>query len=167
LVYPDGIRRDRERGRRALAIIRAHPLWYLGVMGKRIVGHLKLAGEPTPSLGSTGINVTSIKCLPVKYQHFPLSTAVMGLGMVQSVLRFIALPLTLIGVWLGLKSQFRITVLVLSVIGYFLITMAVGHSEIRYGLPMQALLIVFNALAIVFLWGRMKPVLARWKTSNS
>lgn len=163
LVYPDGIRRDRERGKRALAIIRAHPVWYLGVMAKRVVGHLKLAGRPTPSLGSTGVNITSPKSLPEKYQRFPLSSVVTGIGMFQSVLRFIALPIILIGIWVGLKSQFRITVLLISVIGYFLLTLAIGHSEIRYGLPMQAILIVFNSLAIVFLGNKFRLYRGRGK----
>src|SRR5262249_14664091 len=54
LTYPDGIRRDRERGRRALAIIKSHPVWFAGVMAKRTWGHLKFAGRPAPSVGSAG-----------------------------------------------------------------------------------------------------------------
>ena len=145
LVYPDGIRRDRERGQRALAIIKAHPVWYAGVMVKRTLGHLKLAGKPAPSVGSAGVNVTSTKCLPANLQFIPLSTAVNSLGMIQSVLRYTALLFMLWGVWVGLRSDFRITLLILSTVIYFLVTLAVGHSEIRYGLPMQGLLIVFQA----------------------
>jgi Dolichyl-phosphate-mannose-protein mannosyltransferase len=148
LVYPDGIRRDRERGKRALAIIKAHPVWYAGVMAKRVLGHLKLAGKPAPSVGSAGINVTSIKCLPVHLQVFPLSLAVNILGMSQSVLRYCAVPFMLLGIWVGLRTDFRTTALLLSTIIYFLVTLAIGHSEIRYGLPMQALLVIFNALGI-------------------
>src|SRR4029079_19391467 len=32
LVWPDGIRRDRERTRESLAFIKQHPVWYIGVM---------------------------------------------------------------------------------------------------------------------------------------
>ena len=145
LVYPDGIRRDRERGQRALAIIKAHPVWYAGVMIKRALGHLKLAGKPAPSLGSAGVNVTSAKCLPAHLQFIPLSTAVNSLGMIQSVLRYTAILFILWGIWVGLRTDFRITLLILSTVIYFLVTLAVGHSEIRYGLPMQGLLIVFQA----------------------
>jgi len=166
LVYPDGIRRDRERGKRALAIIRSHPLWYVGVMAKRAFGHLKLAGKPWPSVGSTGINVTSSKCLPAGYQHFPWSTSVTILGMTQSVLRSIALPLILAGMWVSWKFYYKMTVLLLSVIGYFLITLAVAHSEIRYGLPMQNLLIIFNAVAIVFLWNQFQNRYCRRANEN-
>jgi Dolichyl-phosphate-mannose-protein mannosyltransferase len=155
LVYPDGIRRDRERGKRALTIIKDHPVWYAGVIVKRGLGHLKLAGKPAPSLGSAGINVTSIKCLPEHRRVFPFSSAVNMLGMIQSVLRFSAVPFMLVGIWVGLRTDFRITGLILATIGYFLVTLAFGHSEIRYGLPMQALLVVFNALGICALWMRI------------
>jgi hypothetical protein len=40
------------------------------------------------------------------------------------------------------------TALLLSTVIYFLATLAVGHSEIRYGLPMQALLVVFQAVGV-------------------
>ena len=64
--YPDGIRRDHERGRKALAVIKAHPVWYTGTMARRVWGHLKFAGAPAPHVGSVGFNVTSRKCLPTR-----------------------------------------------------------------------------------------------------
>ena len=163
LVYPDGIRRDRERGRRALAIITAHPLWYGGVMVKRALGHLKLAGKPAPSVGSSGINVTSSKCLPERLQVRPIPTAVNVLGSIQSVVRYIALPFMLWGIFVAVRADFRMTALLLSTMIYFLVTLAVGHSEIRYGLPMQALLIVFEAVGFVDVSAQFKVhVLHRW-----
>jgi hypothetical protein len=156
LVYPDGIRRDRERGQRSLAIIKAHPVWYAGVMVKRTLGHLKLAGKPAPSLGSAGVNATSTKCLPTRLQFIPLSTAVNALGMIQSVIRYTAILFMLWGIWVGLRSELRITLLILSTVIYFLVTLAVGHSEIRYGLPMQGLLIVFQARGLLDVVARIK-----------
>lgn len=156
LVYPDGIRRDRERGQRALAIIKAHPVWYAGVMLKRSLSHLKLAGKPIPNFGYAGLNVTSAKCLPLHLQFIPLSTAVNALGMIQSVLRYTALLFMIWGVWVGLRGDFRITLLILSTVIYFLVTLAVAHSEIRYGLPMQGLLIVFQARGLFDVVTRIK-----------
>ena len=155
LVYPDGIRRDRERGQRALAIIRAHPIWYAGVMLKRTLAHLKLAGKPVPNVGSSGVNVTSAKCLPTELQIMPISTAVTALGWIQSILRYSALPFMLWGIWVAFRADFRMTTLLLSTVIYFLVTLAVGHSEIRYGLPMQALLIVFQAVGILDIGARL------------
>ncbi len=156
LVFPDGIRRDRERGQRAFAIIKAHPVWYAGVMAKRGLGHLKLAGKPVPSLGSAGINVTSSKCLPVSRQTFPLSTIVNVTGMIQSVMRYLALPLILIGIWMGMRRDFRTTGLLLSTVVYYLATLSVAHSEVRYGLPMQALLLIFYGLGLCGLWTKLR-----------
>jgi len=148
LTYPDGIRRDRERGRRAIAIIRSHPLWFTGVMARRTWGHLKFAGKPVPNVGSAGINVTAQKTLPANRQGGVLAFAVNTLGAIQSVWRTLALPLMLVGVWLALSKEKAATWLLLSTVIYYLATMAIGHSEIRYGLPMQAILIVFAGVTV-------------------
>jgi len=159
LFFPDGIRRDRERGKKALAVIKAHPFWYTGVMAQRLWGHLKFAGKPAPNVGSAGFNVTSRKCLSPNHQGGPLALGVTALGMLQSVLRYLALPLMLIGVALALKQDWRTTGLILATVFYYLVTLAIGHSEIRYGLPMQALLLIFAGVAVCWLgsW-----VMRRW-----
>jgi 4-amino-4-deoxy-L-arabinose transferase-like glycosyltransferase len=148
LNYPDGIRRDRERARRAFAIIKAHPFWYTGTMLHRLVGHFRLAGAPQPHVGSAGFNVTGRKCLPPNEQGGVISIAVNGLGMLQSVLRYLMLPLIVAGVWFALKQNKALTALLLCTVGYYLATLAVGHSEIRYGLPMQIIFVVFAAVAV-------------------
>jgi hypothetical protein len=148
LFWPDGIRRDRERGQKALAVIKAHPFWYAGVMARRVWGHLKFAGRPAPSVGSAGINVTSQKSLSPERRGGLLSFGVNTLGMIQSVLRYLALPLMLVGIVLAWRKDWRMTGLILSTVLYYLVTLAVGHSEIRYGLPMQALLFIFAGVAI-------------------
>ena len=148
ISYPDGIRRDRERGKRALAIIKSHAVWYAGVMARRIWWHLKFAGKPAPNVGTTGINVTAKKCLPENRQQGVWKVAVNTLGAIQSVWRYLALPLMLAGIWVAFRQDRPATWLLLSTVIYYLATLAVGHSEIRYGLPMQALLVIFAALAI-------------------
>ena len=153
LTYPDGIRRDRERGHRALAIIKGHPIWFVGVMAKRIWGHLKFAGKPSPSVGSAGINVTAQKTLPENRRRGVLAFAVNMLGATQSVWRWLALPLMLGGVWLAFRQNRVATWLLLSTVVYYLATLAVGHSEIRYGLPMQAILVVIAGVTVSHLPG--------------
>jgi 4-amino-4-deoxy-L-arabinose transferase-like glycosyltransferase len=148
LYYPDGIRRDRQRGRRAIAVIASHPLWYAGVMARRAANHLKLFGKPAPHLGSAGINVTSQKCLPLERQGGVVGLVVNLLGMMQSVMRWTVLPLILVGIVIAWRRDWRVTVLVLSTIAYYLFTLAIGHSELRYGLPMQALLLIFAGTTI-------------------
>ncbi|HKE56588.1 MAG TPA: glycosyltransferase family 39 protein [Pyrinomonadaceae bacterium] len=148
LYYPDGVRRDRERARKAFAVISSHPVWYAGVMLRRMAGVLKFAGTPQRFYGSAGINVTSTKCLPESRQGGVVAVFVTGLGMVQSVLRYCALPLMLVGIGIGFKRDWRITTMLLSTILYYLVVGSSLHSEIRYGLPMQALLFVFAGVTV-------------------
>ena len=167
LNWPDGIRRDRERGRRALVIMKDHPLWFLGVMARRVCGHLKFAGKPVPHMGTVGFNVTSSKCLSLDHRGSPLALGVNALGMIQSVWRYAALPLMLAGLFLAFRKNRIMTLMLLSTVFYYLLTLAVGHSEIRYGLPMQAILIVFAAVAVFHLGasarslGRSQPTSER------
>jgi 4-amino-4-deoxy-L-arabinose transferase-like glycosyltransferase len=148
LFFPDGIRRDRERGRKALSVITAHPVWYAGVMARRIAGHFKFFGKPAGNVGSAGFNVTSKKCLSAELQTGVPAFGVNALGMIQSVLRFVALPLMLVGIVIAWRSDWRGTALILTVVVYYVVTLAIGHSEIRYGLPMQALLFIFAAVTV-------------------
>jgi 4-amino-4-deoxy-L-arabinose transferase-like glycosyltransferase len=149
IQWPDGIRRDRERTRESLAFIKQHPVWYLGVMLGRMWGMLKVAGDPVPYTGVSGINVTSKKCLPDHWQGGLLAFAVNVLGAVQSVARYLFLPLAAFGIYAGLRSDWRLSCLLLVTVLYYLVPGTVAHTEIRYVLPMQGLLIVFAAVGIV------------------
>ena len=148
LYWPNGVERDRARTRKALKVIVAHPVWYAGVMARRMWGMLKYAGQPLPYYGSAGINVTSSKSLPETWQGGGVAVVVNALGMAQSVLRYLALPLMLVGVWLALRRDWRATWLLLATVLYYLIVGAAMHMELRYGLPMQSLLLVFAGLAV-------------------
>ena len=80
-----------------------------------------------------------------------MALSVNVLGMSQSVWRYLALPLMLCGLFLSFRKDWRTTGVLLATVLYYLATLAVGHSEIRYGLPMQGLLIVFAAVAVCWL----------------
>lgn len=49
LFGPDGIKRERMRVARGLAVIRSHPVWFLSVMGRRAVSSLQLDRVPVVS----------------------------------------------------------------------------------------------------------------------
>ncbi len=151
LYYPDGVRRDRERTRKALAVISRHPVWYAGVMARRMGGMLKYAGDPPPYMGSAGINVTSKKTLPAHMWSGPFALAVNVLGMVQSVLRWILLPLIVAGLFLAFRRDWAITGLLLATVLYYLVVSSFLHAELRYGLPMHALLNIWAAVTVVSL----------------
>ncbi|HEX8176623.1 MAG TPA: hypothetical protein VF543_16140 [Pyrinomonadaceae bacterium] len=165
-VWPDGIRRDRERARKSLNVIAAHPVWYAGVMLKRMGWMLKMAGEPGPYYGSSGINCTSRKCLPVSWQGGVTALAVNLLGMLQSVYRYAALPLMAGGIWLGFRRARVMTMLLLATVFYYLVPGTAAHTEIRYVLPMHGVLVVFAGLAVVQLIEAFKSVNKREKVSE-
>ena len=153
--WPDGIRRDRERTRESLAFIRQHPVWYAGVMLGRMWGMLKVAGDPVPYCGVSGINVTSRKCLPPQWHGGVVAFAVNLLGMIQSVARYLLLPFAAFGIYIAARMDLRLTCLLLVTVIYYLVPGTAAHTEIRYVLPMHGLLIVFAGVAISGLLDRI------------
>jgi 4-amino-4-deoxy-L-arabinose transferase-like glycosyltransferase len=148
LYYPDGVRRDRERTRKAMAVILRHPVWYTGVVMGRMIAVMKYAGEPNGIYGSAGFNATAKKCLPVAWQGGAAALLVNLLGMIQSVLRYLLLPLMLMGAFLAFRTDRRVTVLIMATVLYYLVVGSLMHTHIRYGLPMHALLTIFAGLAL-------------------
>jgi len=108
----------------------------------------EFAGTPTGYYGSSGINVTSQKCLPMRLQGGVLSLLVTMAGALQSVVRYLALPLMILGVVVAIRKNLRLTLLLLSTILYYLVVGSALHTEYRYGLPMQSLLFVFAGVAV-------------------
>jgi hypothetical protein len=159
IQWPDGIRRDRERTRESLAFIRQHPIWYLGVMLGRMWGMLKVAGDPVPYTGISGINVTSRKCLPEHWHGGLVAFAVNVLGMIQSVVRYLFLPLAAFGIYAGIRQDWRMSSLMLVTVLYYLVPGTAAHTEIRYVLPMHGLLIAFASVGIVQLIRKIVKVL--------
>jgi 4-amino-4-deoxy-L-arabinose transferase-like glycosyltransferase len=157
-VWPDGIRRDRERARKSLKVIAGRPFWYAGVMMTRMFWMLKMAGEPGAYYGSAGVNCTAKKCLPASWQNGATALAVNLLGAAQSVYRWAALPLMACGVWLASRRNRQMMWLLLATVFYYLVPGTAAHTEIRYVLPMHGVLVVFAGLAVVelgFAFNRM------------
>jgi len=157
LFWPDGISRDRERARRALALIAEHPLWYAGVMLERMYWMLKIAGEPGPYYGTAGINCTPQKCLPETQNGGLISAAVTVLGSVQSVYRYLAVILAALGIAAGVIQFRHSACILLSVVLYYLVSSSAGHTELRYVLPMHAVLVVFSGFALDRLIAVFRP----------
>ena len=146
--WPDGIRRDKERTRESMEFIKQRPVWYAGVMAGRMWGMLKVAGDPVPYCGISGINVTSQKCLPPAWHGGLVAFGVNALGMIQSVARYLFLPLAAFGIYVAARKDMIAAGVLLVTILYYLVPGSVAHTEIRYVLPMHALLTVFAAVAV-------------------
>jgi 4-amino-4-deoxy-L-arabinose transferase-like glycosyltransferase len=150
-MWPEGFKREHERTRESLAFIKQHPVWYAGVMLRRMWGMLKIAGEPVPYCGTSGINVTSRKCLSPARQGGVLALGVNLLGMIQSVTRYLLLPLAVIGCWFAARTNWSLTSLLLATIVYYLVPGTIGHAEIRYVLTLHWILPILAGLAVITL----------------
>jgi 4-amino-4-deoxy-L-arabinose transferase-like glycosyltransferase len=146
--WPDGIRRDHERTRESLAFIKQRPVWFVGTMVRRMWGMLKVAGDPVPYSGTAGFNVTSGKCLPPAWRGGVVAFGVNVLGMIQSVVRYLFLPLAAFGIYVAARRDMIVTLVLLVTILYYLVPGTTGHTEIRYMLPMHGLLTVFAAVTV-------------------
>jgi 4-amino-4-deoxy-L-arabinose transferase-like glycosyltransferase len=153
--WPDGIRRDKERVRESMAFIKQHPIWYAGVMLRRMWGMLKIAGEPHAYYGSSGINVTPGKTLPENWQNGVAAIFVKVLGMVQSVVRYLLLPLVVFGIYVAARRDLMVTGMLGVTVLYYLVPGSAAHTEIRYVLPMHALLIVFAGVGLYRLTSKL------------
>jgi hypothetical protein len=150
--WPDGIRRDKERTRESLSFIEQHPVWYAGLMLRRMWAMLKVAGAPLPYYGSSGFNVTGKKCLPENWQGGVLAVYVNALGMFQSVVRYLLLLLIVLGVYFAVRRDLMVTGILLTTVFYYLVPGTAAHPEFRYMLPMHAVLIVFGGVTLQKLW---------------
>lgn len=148
--FPDGINRDRQRAREALSFIAQHPMWYAGVMLNRMAGMLRIAGEPGPYYGTAGINCTPGKCLSDDLRTIGIAAlGVSIVGYLQSICRYVTLPLAMLGIFFGFRHSIEMALLLVATVLYYLVSSSIGHTELRYVLPMHAVLVAFAGLGFV------------------
>jgi len=136
LFTPDGVERDRARTARGLAVIRAHPLWFAGVMVRRATSMLRL--ERTP----LRLEVTSSGDV-ARLLHSMLR------GIQKLFMTAIILPLVLVGAsMLIYKRHFQTLAILLVVPFYYLCTQSALHTEYRYVLVIHYFLFVLAALGV-------------------
>ncbi|HEX8557375.1 MAG TPA: glycosyltransferase family 39 protein [Pyrinomonadaceae bacterium] len=136
LFTPDGIRRDRERTRRALRVIGANPVWFAGVMLRRAASMLRL--ERTP-LAST---------LPVS-EGWTRPPRLLLRGAQKLFITAVFLPLYAAGLWLLARGRRRRALAALLVVPlYFLCVQSALHTEHRYVLAVHYFLFAVAAHAL-------------------
>ncbi|MEO7971062.1 MAG: hypothetical protein ABI698_07180, partial [bacterium] len=136
LFTPDGIERDRARLARGLAVIRAHPIWFAGVMIRRAASMLRLERTPL-RLSATGSGTgQSLIQWPLRAVQKIFITAIF-------------LPLCLLGTSiLVYQRQFQRLATILVVPCYYFCTQSALHTEYRYVLVIQYFLFLLAAVAI-------------------
>ena len=136
LFTPDGIERDRARMSRGFAVIRAHPIWFAGVMIQRAASMLRL--ERTPLRLATTANSGSWQLV-----QWPLRT------LQRIFITAIFLPLFLIGAAILIyQRQSQSLAILLLVPCYYFCTQSALHTEYRYVLVIHYFLFVLAAVAI-------------------
>lgn len=145
LFTPDGVARDRARLTRGLAVIRAHPFWFAGVMLRRAIGMLRLERTPLrlPSGSSGG---WSLFQWPLQIIQRLFITALF-------------LPLSLIGAGMLIyRRQFHTLAILLAVPCYYFCTQSALHTEYRYVLVIHYFLFTLAAVAIHTLGMKLQRV---------
>jgi 4-amino-4-deoxy-L-arabinose transferase-like glycosyltransferase len=136
LFNPDGIDRERARMARGLAVIRAHPIWFTGVLVRRASMMLRLERVPAIAQPAEG----GIR------RPLVLGMAGQFLRLVQRpFITALFLPLALVGLVLVLRKQeLRApAMLLLTVILYFLLVQSWLHTEYRYVLLIPYVSLLF------------------------
>ena len=171
---PDGIRRDRDRVSRSLAVIKQHPLWYAGVMLDRCRQMVNYTAH-APLVYRLGQLNPQPVAAPVRpeWQDLAAQSPRLSPGKALSWLRPLVraaerltketmLVMILVGALLGFALAWRRAMFVAIVPLYYFIFQSAVHTEFRYTLPMQYFLFVFAALGWVSLGAALTRVALKW-----
>ncbi|MDT7689153.1 MAG: hypothetical protein QOE46_1912 [Acidobacteriota bacterium] len=140
LFGADAVARDRERTRRALAVVGAHPFWFAGVMLRRAASMLRLERTPLVSTAPVSEGWTRAPRLIVRAAQKLFMTALF-------------LPLYLAGLVLLLHARrWRALAALVAVPIYYLCVQSALHTEYRYVLAVHYFLFVFAATALYHAW---------------
>jgi 4-amino-4-deoxy-L-arabinose transferase-like glycosyltransferase len=147
LYNPDGIERERERAARGLAVIRAHPFWFAGVMARRAASMLRMERVPviagSPLKLEDAAKQTSLTARLLKVPGVPLK-------IVQKLfITALMLPLFLVGGVLLVKEKEKRALAVLLVVPvYYLSVQSLLHTEYRYVIAIQYFFLVIVAVTL-------------------
>ncbi len=147
LFTPDGIKRDRERTRRAVAVVAANPLWFAGVMARRAASMLRLERTPLAANAPVSEGWARAPRLALRTVQKLFVTAVF-------------LPLYVAGLFLLLRERRRRALFLLLVVpAYYLCAQSPLHTEYRYVLAVHYFLFVVAAVALQRAWLAARRVL--------
>jgi hypothetical protein len=160
---PDGIERDRDRTRKSLAIVRAHPFWYAGVMLDRMRDMLKYSAHAPLVLRSRPDSVGPPFPLNPNWRQAVTKPTVLSFAdrlnwlripvrALQRVTKETMLAFVLIGAIVMFFASWRRAFFILMVPVYYLFFQSLMHVEFRYTLPMHYFLFVFAAVVWVLMW---------------
>ncbi|HZM86018.1 MAG TPA: glycosyltransferase family 39 protein [Blastocatellia bacterium] len=184
---PDGIKRDRDRLKRSVAVIFAHPFWYSGTVIKRMGdmfdytaqaplvfrntdNKLREAGEEARREMETRVE----RGRPLRSSEHPgispghslaFGNSLVWIRPLFRALQRVAKETMLLFVMIGLPVVFLVSrrraFFILLVPLYYLVMQGTMHIEFRYTLPMQYFVFVFAAATWVLLVAGIWSVVRR------
>jgi 4-amino-4-deoxy-L-arabinose transferase and related glycosyltransferases of PMT family len=143
LYNPDGIERERARVSRAVAVIKSHPFWFMGVMLRRAASMLRTERVPVISGSVLKPGSDETKTTILRYPG-------MALKSIQKLfITAILLPLSLLGIFLlARRRDSRALAILLVVPVYFLSVQSMLHTEYRYLVALQYFLLILVAVTL-------------------
>jgi hypothetical protein len=162
---PDGIRRDRDRVRRSLEVIRAHPLWYAASVVRR-AGEVLVSGRGAPLVRPCPPGLaegSSLGSHPALRADAALAFARPPLRALQGMTAWPAGPLAVAGLALLALLVPRRALLLTLVPAYVLLVQAPMHFEPRFALPKDAFTPAFAAIGLVVVAGAAIRLARRWR----
>ena len=153
LYNPDGIERERARVALGVAVIRPRPFWFVGVMIRRAASMLRLERVPVIAGSSLALETNASIIGEPTFGSTLLRVPAVILKAAQKLfITAIMLPLALIGLLILFKKQRSQVLVFLTVVPvYFLCIQSLLHTEYRYVLAIQYILVVFAAVAVNFI----------------
>jgi hypothetical protein len=179
---PDGIMRDRDRVKRSLEVIQAHPFWYAGSILTRDKDMVKYSaqaplvhrttapyGLSAQASNSSGGGTDSRDDV---YSNRPSDASlIIGKSIsflrpmaraIQRVTKETALLFILIGALAAFSSGSRRATFLLIVPLYYFIVQGTMATEFRYTLPMHYFLFTFAAITWVIVFSAGKQAVTGW-----
>jgi hypothetical protein len=161
---PDGIRRDRDRVKRSLEVIRAHPGWYAASVVRR-AGEVLASGAEAPLVGPSPPHLaddSTVVSHPVVRADAALAAARPALRALQRAAAWPAAVLTVAGLWLLGALAPRRALLLALVPAYVLLVQSPVHFEPRFALPKDAFTPALQATALVAALGAAHRLARRY-----
>src|SRR5262245_1113781 len=180
---PDGIRRDRDRYRRAMAVILDHPFWYARAMLRRMADMVDYGAGVAPLVAEAGVLPEQVERPDTSALHADrpaaeperpprlsdeaclapgrlLWFARTPLRAVQAAMNATLLPLLIAGVLAIAVFQWRGALFLLMVPLYYFLFESMFLFEWRVAVPMHYGLIALAASACVLAWEAARAGLA-------
>jgi 4-amino-4-deoxy-L-arabinose transferase-like glycosyltransferase len=155
LFTPDGPERDRARLARGLAVVRADPFWFFGVMVRRAASMMRLERTPLRLATTDSVSWRNLFQWPLRTMQKLFITAIF-------------LPLVLVGAGILIyRRQFQSLAILLVVPCYYFCTQSALHTEYRYVLVIHYFLFVLTAVAIYSITCQMNRMFTKPSSAES